>query len=393
MIVAYNLWGDKDIIEKGGVKELHKLYVKFHAQAESNPELENQGREWFKRIENGDSDALALFAWFKEITLREVTKVYEKLGITFDSYNGESFYNDKMQEIIDLLEDKKLLADSEGAKVVPLDNMPPCLIVKADGATLYATRDLAAALYRKRTYNFEKSLYVVAYQQNLHFKQVFKVLDLMGYDWAKDLHHISFGMVSLADGSMSSRRGTVVYLEDVIKKACKKAYDILEQKSPTMLNKSKLSKEIGIGAVIFSALINNRINDIVFSYDKILNFEGETCPYVQYTHARCFSVLSKATIGSTVDYLGISDDTSKDILRYIEKYPFVLEDAAEKYEVSLVTRHIVELCKLFNKFYFENRIIDAPEGIKNARLQLTFAVKTVICHALAILGISAPEKM
>ncbi len=393
MIVAYKKWGQRDAITSGGIKELHKLYVRFHKEAEQDASLDEEGRYWFKQIESGNPEALELFRWFKEITMLEVSRVYDRLGIVFDSYNGESFFNDKMEEVLSILEQKGLLVESEGAKVVNLPDMPPCLLVKADGATLYATRDLAAALYRKRAYNFSKCLYVVAYQQNLHFKQFFKVIELMGYDWANDLHHIAFGMVSLADGSMSSRSGNVVYLEDVINKSCEKAYEILNEKSPGIEEKQALANKIGTGAVIFSALINNRINDIVFSYEKILNFDGETCPYVQYTHARCCSVLAKGSLGEERDYSGIADDTAKELLRCLDKYPSLLLEAADKYEPSLITRHIVDICQLYNKFYFENRIIDAPEGIKNARLDLTYAVKTTIANALSILGIAAPEKM
>lgn len=393
MIVAFKKWGDIDKLSKYGIKDLHKLYVRFHKEAELDKSLEDEGRYWFKEIENGNADALDLFNRFKEITMREVSKVYDRLNIAFDSYNGESFYNDKMDEILALLDEKGLLEESEGAKVVNLPDMPPCLIVKADGATLYATRDLAAALYRKRTYDFYRCLYVVAYQQNLHFKQFFKVLELMGYEWAKNLHHIAFGMVSLAEGSMSSRGGNVVYLDDVLGKSCEKAYAILNEKSPDIEDKRALADKIGIGAVVFSALINNRINDIVFSYDKILNFDGETCPYVQYTHARCCSVLVKGEEGLERDYSGIQDDTAKELIACLKKYPSVLLEAADKYEPSLITRLIVDICQLYNKFYFENRIINAPEGIKNARLDLTRAVKTVIANALSILGIAAPEKM
>jgi len=234
---------------------------------------------------------------------------------------------------------------------------------------------------------------VVAYQQNLHFKQVFKVLELMGYDWAKDLHHIAFGMVSLAEGTMTSRKGNVVYLEDVLSKACEKAYGILDEKSPDIEDKRELAEKIGVGAVVFGALINNRINDIVFSYDKLLNFDGETCPYVQYTHARCCSVLAKGKKGEERDYSGVQDDTAKELIALLEKYPEVLLEAAEKYEPSLITRLIVDICQLYNKFYFENRIINAPEGIKNVRLDLTESVRTVIANALAILGIAVPERM
>ena len=295
MIVAYKKWGNEKEVEEGGVKALHKLYVKFHQEAETDDSLNDLGRAYFKRIEDGDPEALALFSRFKEISLKEANRVYDRLGITFESYNGESFYNDKMQPVLDLLTEKGLLVDSDGAKVVEVgEDMPPCLLVRSDGATLYATRDLAAAYYRKKTYDFDKCLYVVAYQQNLHFKQVFKVIELLGEPWAKDLEHIAFGMVSLQDGTMSSRQGKVVYLEDVLNSAVQKAKEIIAVKSPDLEGKEQIAEQVGVGAVIFGALQNNRIKDITFSYEKVLNFDGETCPYVQYTHARANSLIEKA---------------------------------------------------------------------------------------------------
>lgn len=392
MIVAYKLWGNEETL-KGGVKKLHELYVRFHKEAKENPELDNQARYWFKQIEDGNPEALDLFDKFKKTTLEEVSVLYNRLGITFDSYNGEAFFNDKMGEILDMLEEKGLLKESQGAKVVELEGLAPCLLVKSDGASLYATRDLAAALYRARTYHFTKCLYVVAYQQDLHFKQWFEVARLMGFDWAKDLEHIAFGMVSLAEGSMSSRNGTVVYLEDVINKAVEKALAIITEKNPTLENKEEIAEKIGLGSVVFSVVTNNRIKDISFSYDKILNFEGETCPYVQYTYVRCNSILSKATIGEKKDYSVLSDDTSKELLRYLSSYPKTVIDASEKNEPYLITRCILNVCQLYNKFYFENRIIGADEEVKNARLELTLAVKTVISNGFKLLGIQMPEKM
>lgn len=393
MIVAYKLWGNEDTF-KGGVRSLHALYVRFHKEAENDESLNDQARYWFKQIELGEPEAMDLFNKFKKVTLDEVCVLYDRLGVTFDSYNGESFYNDKMGEVLDILNEKGLLKDSQGAKVVELgDNMPPCLLVKSDGASLYATRDLAAALYRARTYHFSKCLYVVAYQQDLHFKQWFKVAEKMGFDWAKDLEHVAFGMVSLAEGSMSSRNGTVVYLEDVINKAVEKAYDIIVEKNANIENKQDIAEKIGVGSVVFSVLTNNRIKDIVFNYDKVLTFEGETCPYVQYTYVRCNSILEKATIGDNVDFSVLCDDTSKELLRYLSNYPNTLIDATEKNEPYLVTRCVLNICQLFNKFYIDNRIIDAPEEIKNARLILTKAVKTVIKNGFRLLGIQMPEKM
>ena len=396
MIVAFKLWGDKDKIDANGVKALHEIYVKYHQEAEINPSLDDEARAWFKKIEDGDSEAIQLYNWFKEVTLKEVNRVFDRLEVPFDSYNGEAFYNDKMAPVLDRLKDKGLLKESEGAQVVEFEDMPPCLLVKKDGATLYATRDLAAAYYRKATYNFYKCLYVVAYQQNLHFKQFFKVLELAGEPWAKDMHHVSFGMVSLEEGSMSTRSGNVVYLEDVINKAVDKARSIVEEKNPTLTNKEEVAEMVGVGSVVFSALVNGRIKDIVFSYDKVLNFEGETCPYVQYTYARCSSLLARA--GEDVDfskgdYSVLDDDNSKELVRALSEYKKAVKESAEKFEPYLVTRSVLNICGLFNKFYFENRILNAPEGVKEARLALTSAVRTVIKNGFGLLGIKVPEKM
>ena len=394
MIVAYKKWGDPAEVEKGGVKALHKLYVKFHEEAEKDESLNDLGREYFKKIEDGDPDSLALFEQFKAVSLREARRVYDRLGITFDSYNGESFYNDKMQPILDLLTEKGLLVDSEGAKVVEVgDDMPPCLLVRSDGATLYATRDLAAAYYRKNTYDFDKCLYVVAYQQNLHFKQVFKVIELLGEPWAKDLEHIAFGMVSLADGTMSSRHGKVVYLEDVLNSAVQKAKEIIYVKNPDLENKDEIAEQVGVGAVIFGALQNNRIKDITFSYEKVLNFDGETCPYVQYTHARANSLLEKAG-----DYdLGKADfsclENAHELVSAIASFGDAIQAAADKREPSIVTRLAVDVAELFNKYYIDNRILNAEDGVKEARLALTAAVRQVLKNALSLLGIAAPNKM
>lgn len=394
MIVAYKKWGDPAEVEKGGVKALHKLYVKFHEEAEKDESLNDLGREYFKKIEDGDPDSLALFEQFKAVSLREARRVYDRLGITFDSYNGESFYNDKMQPILDLLTEKGLLVDSEGAKVVEVgDDMPPCLLVRSDGATLYATRDLAAAYYRKKTYDFDKCLYVVAYQQNLHFKQVFKVIELLGEPWAKDLEHIAFGMVSLADGTMSSRHGKVVYLEDVLNSAVQKAKEIIYVKNPDLENKDEIAEQVGVGAVIFGALQNNRIKDITFSYEKVLNFDGETCPYVQYTHARANSLLEKAG-----DYdLGKADfsclENAHELVSAIASFGDAIQAAADKREPSIVTRLAVDVAELFNKYYIDNRILNAEDGVKEARLALTAAVRQVLKNALSLLGIAAPNKM
>ncbi len=399
LIVAYDLWGDKEKIEQGGVEALQEIYVKFHREEETNPELTEQARRWFAKIEQGDERALQLFGWFKDITLKEVNKIYKRLNVTFDSYAGESFYNDKMQPVLDELESKGLVKVSDGAKIVDLEEygLSPCLLVKADGATLYATRDLAAAYYRKNTYDFYKSLYVVAYQQNLHFKQVFKVLELLGNDWAKDCIHVAYGMVSLAEGSMSTRKGNVVWLSKVLDSAVEKAKQIIHDKNPALKDKDEVAEKIGVGAVIFSALQNARIKDITFSLDKVLNFEGETCPYLQYTYARTNSVLNKAgnAINARIapDFDSLQSDESKQLVKLINKYPSVIADAAEKYEPSILSKYLIDLAQAYNKFYIGHRILDEELSRQIPRLYATDAVNKIIKDGLKLLGIDVPEQM
>jgi arginyl-tRNA synthetase len=397
LISAYHRWGDHDTVEAGSIRALLDLYVRFHEEAEKDPSLEEEGRAWFKKIEDGDEEALSLFAWFKELTLREVSKIYDILDVHFDSYAGESFYNDKMQPVIDALEAKGLLEDSNGAKVVNLDayDMPPCLILKSDGATLYATRDLAAAFYRKETYDFYKNLYVVAYQQNLHFKQLFKVIELMGCDWAKDMEHVAFGMVSMADGTLSTRKGRVIFLEDVIKAAIEKTRAIIEEKNPDLQDKDQTAQDIGVGALIYSTLSNSRIKDIVFDLDRILNFDGETGPYVQYTYARALSVLRKAAAlpAAEADYEALTCPQAFAVIKLLAEFPEVIRRAAEKYEPFLITRHVTSLAQAFNKFYYDIRILDENASATAARIELVKAAATVIKTGLGLLGIHAPERM
>ena len=396
LISAYKRWGSREEVEKGSIREMLRLYVKFHDEAEKDESLNDEARAYFKRIEDGDEECLALFNWFKELTIREVQKIYDLLGVKFDSYAGESFYNDKMQPVVDELEKKGLLKTSEGAKVVDLEayGMPPCLILKADGATLYATRDLAAAFYRKKTYDFAKCLYVVAYQQNLHFQQVFKVLELMGCEWAKDMVHVAFGMVSLEDsGSLSTRRGNVVFLEDVLKQAIAKAKEIMLEKTPDMKDPDETAKRIGVGAVIFSTLSANRIKDIVFSFDKVLNFDGETGPYVQYAYARCSSVLEKAKPELEKMRFENLSPYETDLVNLLGTFPKTVKSAAEKYEPSYVTRLMAEVAKSFNKFYFECRIIGEEEGVMHRRLGICAAARSVLASGLGLLNIQTVEKM
>lgn len=397
LIVAYKLWGDKKDIEQRGVRGLLDIYVKFHKEAEKDPSLDDAARAWFKKIEDFDEEAIALWHWFKDVTLAEVNKIYTRLGVEFDSYNGESFYNDKMTPVVEELKQKNLLVCDDGAWLVKFedkDKMPPCLLVRSDGATLYATRDLAAAFYRKNTYDFYKCLYVVAYQQNLHFKQWFKVLDMMGYAWAKDLYHIAHGMVSLEEGSLSTREGNVVFLEDVLNTAKEKALKVIESKNPNLENKDVVAEEVGVGAVVFGMLYNSRIKDITFSYDKFLSFEGETGPYVQYTIARCNSLLEKGgKLDEVVAFDTISNDEANEVVRVLEKYKDILIEASNKNEPFMISRYTIELSQAFNKFYFACNILNAEEKIKNARLSLTKAVKMVLTNALKIIGVKAPNKM
>lgn len=393
LICAYKHWGDKDEVEKGGIHAINELYVRFNSEADEK--MEKEAREYFRLIESGDKEANEIFEWFKALTLKYVQGIYEKLGVTFDSYAGERFFIDKMQPVIDELRAKNLLKESEGAQIVDLEayGMPPCLILRSDGASLYATRDLAAAYYRKNTYDFDKCLYVVAYQQNLHFKQLFKVLELMGNEWAKDMVHVAYGMVSLEDGAMSTRKGKVVWLEDVINKCVEKACAIVEEKNPGLENKREIAEKVGVGAVIFGALYNNKIKDIVFSYDKVLSFDGETSVYVQYTCARANSVLSKAEEEISIPEGYEPAAQEFEVIKQLASFPAILKEAADKYEPCYIARFAVDLAQKFNKFYIDCKILSAEGDAKNFRLALTKSVLQALKNALTILGIGIPEKM
>lgn len=394
LIVAFKKWSSFEAVEKDRLKELTRIYVKFHDEAKDHPELDDEARHYFKLIEDGDKESNDLFTLFKKITLEEVDKIYKLLNVSFDSYAGESFYNDKMDVVVDELKEKGLLKNSDGASIVDLDEfgMPPCLILKSDGSSLYATRDIAAAVYRKNTYDFDKCLYVVAYQQNLHFKQFFKVLDLMGKPWAKDMVHVAYGMVSLEDGAMSTRHGKVVLLEDVIAKTIEKAYSVIEEKNPNLPDKERTARAVGTGAVIFGALCNNKIKDIVFSYDRVLSFEGETCPYVQYTVARCNSVLNKC--GSIGEYtLTEMTDDEYSVVSELGRFKDVVKSAGEKYEPSLITRYAIDLATAFNKFYINCKIAVEDANTRNFRLSIAKAVKITLTNALTLLGIEVVEQM
>ncbi len=397
LIVAFKNWGDEEEVKADPIPTLLNLYVKFHEEAETKPELEDEGREWFKKLENGDEEAVRLWEWFREVSLDEFNRVYNMLDITFDSFTGESFYSDKMPAVVSMMEEKGIMEKSKGADIVDLEpfGMPPALIKKGDGSTLYITRDLAAAIYRKETYDFYKNIYVVGSQQILHFQQLKKILHLMDLEWEKDCVHVPFGMVSLEDGTMSTREGRVVFLEDVLNKAIEKTKDIINEKNPDLENLDEVAKQVGIGAVIFEELSNNRIKDYTFTWDKVLNFEGETGPYVQYTHARAASVLRRAGIDIDNKFKPelLIDDITLEVLRQIQQFPEIIRDAQRKNEPSIVTRHIIDIAQAFNRFYHEHPILVEDEELRKARLAVVFAVKQVISIGLGLLGIQAPERM
>lgn len=397
LIVAYKLWGNREIIEADPIPELLKIYVKFHDEAENKPELEDEARTWFTKLENNDPEAVELWTLFKDMSLKVFNRVYGKLGVTFDSYAGESFYSDKMPAIIQELRTKSIVEKSEGAEIVNLEpyGLTPALITKKDGSSLYLTRDLAAAKYRKDTYDFDKNIYVVGSAQKLHFQQWIKIVELMGYDWYKDCVHVEFGMVSLEEGALSTRKGNVVFLEDVLDKAVEQTLAIINEKNPNLENKETIAKQIGIGAVVFQELYTSRTKDYAFSLDKTLSFEGETGPYVQYTHARACSVLRKVDDANAVtpDYSALTDEASKDVVRTLSKFGEIVLLAHKNYEPHTVARYAVELAQTFNRFYHDNPILVDDAGVKAARVALVKAVKTVLKNALALVCLEAPEKM
>ncbi len=401
LIVAYKKYSSKEEVEQKGISELLRIYVLFHDEAKEHPEMDQEARDYFTKMEKGDEEALALWKWFKEVSLNEFQRVYDMLGVTFDSYNGEAFYNDKMEAAIKELEDKGLIEISEGAKIVRLDdeNMAPCLITKNDGSSLYATRDITAAKYRKETYDFKKCIYVTALQQNLHFAQWFKVIEKMSYDWAGDLVHVPFGMVSMEGGKLSTRSGNVIFLEDILKEAVDKTRSIIEEKNPQLPNKEDVAQKVGIGAVIFDDMYNNIIKDIQFSWERVLNFDGETGPYVQYTHARACSVLKKAGLDLDaiprfeIDYSVISDDATVGITKELADFNSVIKAAAENYEPSYIARYAVDLAQAFNKFYHDNPILVDEKKLKESRLSVVAATKYTLKNALYLLGIDAPIQM
>jgi len=397
LIVAYLKWGNRTEVENGGVKALMALYIKFHEESEKDNSLEDEAREWFIRMEKRDEEALALWQWFKDISLVEFQKVYDLMGVHFDSWAGESFYNDKSLDVVTELRNKKLLKESEGAHLVELDehSLPNCLILKKDGGTLYATRDIAAAIYRKNTYDFESCIYVTSAGQSLHFEQWFKVIELMGYPWAKNLKHVPFGTVDLGGEKLSTRKGNVVLLEDIFDEAIKKTESIIAEKSNDLQNKEETARDIGVGAVIFSDLFSNRIKDVSFSWEEILDFDGETGPYVQYTHARACSVLKKSCIEDSISSDSINMDNREEyyVAKALYEFPFRVEQALETLEPSVITRYLIELARAFNRFYHQHPILTAEENLKKSRLALVKAVRIVLSNGLWLIGLKAPERV
>ena len=397
LISAYKRWGNEEAIEKSPITELLRIYVKFHDEAEKNPSLEDEGRMYFKKLEEGDNEAVELWKRFKDLSLKEFNNIYSILGVDFDSWAGESFYNDKMDIVVKELEEKNVLTDSNGAKVVMLDeyNMPPCIVVKSDGASIYATRDLAAAMYRKKHYNFDKCIYVVGKDQILHFKQVFKTLELAGHTWAKDCVHIPFGLVKFADRKLSTRKGNVVLLEELLKEAVAKTLETINVKNPELKEKEMVAKKIGIGAVLFTYLKNSREKDIVFDWDEMLSFEGETGPYVQYSYARAKSILRKAEgINGDADFSKLTSKEEVELTKVLEGFNKAILLAIDRLEPSVVTRYTIEVAKAFNKFYNAHSVLNLEDtGLKVARLKLIEATAQVIKNSLNLIGINVVEEM
>ncbi|MBZ9688440.1 arginine--tRNA ligase [Clostridium estertheticum] len=403
LIYAYKNWGDEVALAKDPIRELLRIYVKFHEEAEIDPALNDEGRMYFKRLEDGCIDEVALWTKFKDLSLVEFKKLYETLNVKFDSYAGESFYCDKMDDVIADIDAKGLLVESNGAKVVMLDefNMPPCIIKKADGATIYATRDLAAATYRKKTYDFHKNIYVVGKDQALHFKQVFTTLKLMGNKWAEDCVHVPFGTVRFADKKLSTRKGDVIFLDELLSEAVAKTLEIINVKNPELENKEEVAKKVGIGAIIFTYLKNHRERDIVFNWEEMLSFDGETGPYVQYTYARAKSILRKVEENNKglesnveLDYNKLDSKEEFELVKQLEGFQNSIMYAIDKLEPSMVTRYVIEVAKSFNKFYNQHNIANLEdESNKKAKIKMVEATCQVIKNALNLIGIEVVDRM
>lgn len=397
LISAYKRWGNEEALEKDAIAELLRIYVKFHDEAEKDPSLEDEGRAYFKALEDGDKEAEALWERFRNLSLKEFERVYDVFNVKFDSYAGEAFYNDKMDVVVNELRDKGLLVESNGAQVVMLDeyNMPPCIVLKADGASIYATRDLAAAMYRKNKYDFDKCIYVVGTPQALHFKQVFKVLELAGHEWANNCVHVGFGLVKFADRKLSTRKGEVILLDDLIRESIDKTLEVINEKNPNLENKEEVAKKIGVGAVVFTYLKNSREKDIVFDWKEMLSFEGETGPYVQYSYARANSILTRAgEINEAPDFAKLRSKEEFELVKTLENFNKNIHLATEKLEPSVVTRYVIEVAKLFNKFYNSHSVLNLEDkSLMAARLALVKSTCQVIKNGLELIGIEVVEKM
>ena len=401
LIEGYKMWGKEYDIEKDPINELTKIYIRINEACKNDEQILENCRNNFKKLEDGDSYCVEIWKKFRELSLQEFQKVYDLLGSKFDSWNGESFYSDKMPEVIEILEKTGKLIESQGAKIIDLEDKginTPCIIEKSNGSTTYATRDLAAILYRARTYDFDKALYVTSYEQVLHFKQVFEVAKLLGLDekYTKGLEHVSFGMVLLPEGKMSTREGNIIKLEDLLNEAISRAQEIIEQKNPDLEDKEEVAKKVGIGAVIFNDMSASRIKDEVFDWNTILNFQGETGPYVQYTYVRTKSVLEKAVYLPKIEEVkveNLADEYSLAILKLIYNFEDVLIQVTDKNEPSILARYLIDLAKAYSSFYNENKIIVEDKDIQNARIYLTYAVSEVLKQGANLLGIQMPEKM
>ncbi len=394
LIVAFKKWGDHQKVKDNPISELFVLYKKFHQEAESDPSLEEEGRRAFKLLEDGDKEVTELWRWFKDESLEAFKTIYSLLGVEFDSYNGEAFFNDKMAEVVTLLQNHHLLETSQGAQVVRLEeeNLPPCLIKKSDGATLYATRDLAAALYRHRQYAFDEALYVVGQEQTVHFKQVMEVLKKLGFNWANDMKHIPFGLY-LKDGKkMSTRKGRVILLQEVLQEAIKMAEENIKQKNPDLINATEVAKDVGVGAIIFHDLKNDRVNDIEFSLEHMLTFEGETGPYIQYTYARAQSILRKTDADLPLTFKGLDDAESWEVVKQLRLFPEMVEKAWNHYAPSVIAKYLVDTAQSFNRYYGKTKII-SEDLEQTSRLALVHAVSTVLAEGIRLLGMKSPSEM
>jgi arginyl-tRNA synthetase len=399
LIVAYKKWSSKEAVEEKGIQELLDIYVKFNNEKDEHPELMDEARSWFVKMEQGDEEALSIWEWFKDISMVEFQRVYKMLGMEFDSYTGESFYREKVPALAQLLKDKGLLIESQGANVIDLSeyDMPPCMITKKDGSSIYHSRDIAAVLYRKENYDFEKCLYVTGLEQSLHFKQVFKAIELMGYDWFDGLVHIPYGLVSLAGEKLSTRTGNIIYAEDILKEAVKRAGELIEEKNPGLADKEAVAKQVGIGAVIFHDLFNQRIKNIDFSWEDVLSFDGTTGPYVQYTNARACSILrkyGKELNTRSINYEALTDDVTFELIKTLSGYEKAINNAALRYEPSVIARYLISVATAFNKFYQECKILkEEDESKKLARLGLVSLVHQMLLEGCGLLGIQCPEEM